>query len=613
MKQEIENKIKSLRKEFPFLSKESNDYIFNAVAIQTLFYKNPSYPLEAGYLKDMIVDGKGDGGIDCILNDVESDYSDIVFIQCKYYESLPFEQVKAALDKMYGAYLQLSEGKFSGFKDSVVSQYTICNYEMEDNAKVRFVLVTSSPQNGIKIKSINNYFNSIIGGNTNLKLEVYFEKDIVEKIIEFDSLRRTVSTGTIKLDNANNYLGYSENSDEDNAIIINGSAWSVKQLYSMHHLALFSQNLRYFVKSKNIDSDIKKTIDSYKKKFWYKNNGITIICDNFEISGKEVHLSNFSVINGGQTTTLIGLHDDINEHNDFYLPIKIIKIQGETEEERQKFIFDIAIATNSQKSIKPADLKANEPEQVLFAKELRQKGIFYRTKRGEPIPSNFKEKNKNLDLPKASKLGLAGIYLMPGTSRSKPSIIYSDDTSFYEGLFIKNRDNCTSSIKDLLYLDNYFDTVFKKEYQTKNKQAKRITFANNARTLCLAFSGFLAKYLNSEFSEDQINMICNLDYKDEKEVKKIQKILSNPSKMKGIFNKNAYDNLDLLEEKLYKIYSFICKKGFSMYEIIGSEEIIDESSWLKKDLSFYRILSNSVDDLSEEIEAYPEIYNIFKK
>ena len=614
MKQEIENKISSLRREYTFLSRETNDYIFNAVAIQTLFYKNPSYPLDANSLSEMIVDGKGDGGIDCILNDVESDYGDMIFIQCKYHESLPFEQVKAALDKMHGAYLQLSEGKFSGFKDSVVSQYTTCNYEMEDNAKVRFVLVTSSPQNGVKIKSITNYFNSIIGDNTNLKLEVYFEKDIVEKIIEFDSLRRTVSTGTIKLDYANSYLGYCENSDdEEDAIIINGSAWSIKQLYSMHHLALFSQNLRYFVKSKNIDSDIKKSIDTYKKKFWYKNNGITIICDKFDISGKEVHLSNFSVINGGQTTTLIGMHDDINERNDFYLPIKIIKVQGSTEEERQKFVFDIAIATNSQKAIKPADLKANEPEQILFANELRQKGVFYRTKRGEPIPNAFKEKYKNLDLPKASKLGLAGIYLMPGTSRSKPSIIYSDDTSFYEGLFIKYRDNSTSSIKDLLYLDNYFDTVFKKEYQRKTRQIKRVTFANNSRTLCLAFSGFLAKYLNLEFTEEQIKMICNFDYKDEKDVKRIQKILSDPSRMKGIFNKNAYLDLDLLESNLYKIFSFLCKQGSTMYDSVSSEESVDESSWLKKDLSFYRILSNSFDDLVDEIESNPEIYDIFIK
>ena len=614
MKQEIANKINSLRREFPFLSKEDDDFIFNALAIQTLFYKNPSYPLEAGNLKEMIVDGKGDGGIDCILNDLESDYSDIVFVQCKLHDSFPLEQVKAALDKMYGAYLQLCEGKFSSFKETVVSQYTTCNYEMEDNAKVHFVIVTSAPQNGVKQKSIANYFNSIIGDNTNIKLDVFFEKDVVDKIIEFDSLRRTVSTGTINLDYANSYLVYSENNDDnEDAIIINGSAWSIKQLYSMHHLALFSQNLRFFVKSKNIDSDIKKSIDLYKKKFWYKNNGITIICDSFNVSGKEVHLNNFSIINGGQTTTLLGMHDDINEKNDFYLPIKIIKIQGETEEERQKFVFDIAIATNSQKAIKPADLKANEPEQILFANELRQKGVFYRTKRGEPIPNNYNSKDKNLDLPKASKLGLAGIYLMPGTSRSKPSIIYSDDTSYYEGLFVKYRDNSTSSIKDLLYLDLYFDTVFKKEYQRKTKQIKRVTFANNSRTLCLAFSGFLSKYINDEFSDDKIKIICNFDYKDEKEVKQVQKILSDPSKMKGIFNKNAYDDLDALESKLYKIYSFVCKQGSTVYDSISSEESIDESGWLKKDLSFYRILSNSFDDLEEEIDNNQDIYDIFKK
>lgn len=84
MKQEIENKITSLRREFPFLSRENNDYIFNAVAIQTLFYKNPSYPLEAGNLKDMIVDGKGDGGIDCFIEQsVESLFLIILRINIK--------------------------------------------------------------------------------------------------------------------------------------------------------------------------------------------------------------------------------------------------------------------------------------------------------------------------------------------------------------------------------------------------------------------------------------------------------------------------------------------------------------------------------------------------
>lgn len=613
MRKEIETKIESLRREFPLLSKKSADYIFNALVVQTLFFKNPANTLEQGNLQKIIVDGQKDGGIDCILNDLDSEDSDMVFIQCKYQESLPLEDIKAALDKMHGAYLNLINAKYSYYKEELISQYTECQYEMTDSAKVKFILCTSAPQSGTKIKSITNYFSTIIGDNTNIVLEIYFEKDIVEKIIEFDSLRRTVSSGTIKIDEANNYLVYREEKDTENAIVVNGSAWSIKQLYSQHHLALLSKNLRFFVKAKEIDSEIKKSIDIYKKKFWYKNNGITIICEKFDVSGKEIHLFGFSIINGGQTTTLIGMNDGISEQNDFYLPIKIIAIQGETEKDRQQFVFDIAIATNSQKAIKKSDLKANEPEQLLFGTEIRQKGVFYRTKRGEKIPPTYTDKNKNLDLLKASKLGLAGIYLMPGTARSKPSIIFDDNTTYYEGLFIRNRENAALSIKDLLYIDVYFDSKFRKEYANNTKQLKRVSFANNARTLCLAYSGFLSKKLNGGFTEEQIKTICNFDYKDEKSIKNVQKILSDPSAMNGVFNKKAYENLDELENKLYKIFSFVCKQGASIFDSVSQDETIDESNWLKKDVSFYRIIANSYDDLQELIETNSELFRIFIK
>ena len=161
MKKEIENKINSLRKEFPFLAKKDDNYILNAVAVQTIFYKNPNNSLETGTLEKIIVDGTKDGGIDCILNDPDSDESDLILIQCKNKESFPFEEIKAALDKMHGAYLQLVNAKFSQFKDEVVSQYCECQYETTDSAKVRFIICTTAPQSGTKIKSITNYFKSI--------------------------------------------------------------------------------------------------------------------------------------------------------------------------------------------------------------------------------------------------------------------------------------------------------------------------------------------------------------------------------------------------------------------------------------------------------------------
>lgn len=140
-----------------------------------------------------------------------------------------------------------------------------------------------------------------------------------------------------------------------------------------------------------------------------------------------------------------------------------------------------------------------------------------------------------------------------------------------------------------------------------------MTFANNSRTLCLAYCGFLSKYLNNEFNDNQLYEICNFDYKDSKEVKNVQKTLSNPTKLKGIFNQHVYENLDVFEDNLYKIFAFICKQGFSVFETVNVEETTDESNWLKKDVSFYRIIANSFDDLREMIEENGSVFQMFKK
>ena len=73
-------------------------------------------------------------------------------------------------------------------------------------------------------------------------------------------------------------------------------------------------------------SDIGKVRKENQDSFWFKNNGLTIICDDFDISGREVHLTNFSIINGGQTTHNISRHSSVDQTHDFYLPCKIIRI-----------------------------------------------------------------------------------------------------------------------------------------------------------------------------------------------------------------------------------------------------------------------------------------------
>ncbi|MCR4998021.1 MAG: AIPR family protein [Butyrivibrio sp.] len=105
------------------------------------------------------------------------------------------------------------------------------------------------------------------------------------------------------------------------AAIVNVSALSIKKLYAQHHTNLLARNLRYHVSGANVDKAIEESINNNPEWFWLKNNGITIICDDFDLDGKEVKLTNFSIVNGGQTTYKIARNKNISEEYDFYLQL----------------------------------------------------------------------------------------------------------------------------------------------------------------------------------------------------------------------------------------------------------------------------------------------------
>ena len=226
---------------------------------------------------------------------------------------------------------------------------------------------------------------------------------------------------------------------------------------------MLSKNLRYHVPGGGIDKAIEDTIRDYPEDFWFKNNGITIICSSFRLDGKEVKLKDFSIINGGQTTYMIHKSKNVSEELNFYLPCKIIKTIGDTEDDKSNFILEIAKATNSQKAIKKVDLKANSPEQVRFAQAMRQAGVFYQTKRGESVPKEYKETYKNSDLSEVGKLCLSAIFQMPGASRNKPSTLY--EPPYYEFIFDGDQKKISNIVKELLYIDNYWKKKFKAQYE----------------------------------------------------------------------------------------------------------------------------------------------------
>lgn len=599
----IKNKIAMLKETYPSLRNKEDSYVFSALAVKSNFYKNPAIVFNESYFDEFIVDGQYDGGVDVLLSDPSSESANLIIGQSKYYQSLSFDDAVNAIMKMSLFYKEMINGHYEQVNEKVQCRFLSLFSDIGEESKVVFVLYTSAPQGGMRRDRLERKFREQFPDNSQVELVVLFGADIVSEIKESESRRPTVESGRIKIDESGNYLEYG-----DTAVIVNVSAFSLKALYAQHNVNLLARNLRYHVAGREIDRGIQETIKYYPDSFWLKNNGITIVCDEFNIDGKEVKLKNFSIVNGGQTTYLLHKSNDISEHRDLFLPCKIIRTLGDNEDEKNLFSLGIAQATNSQKAIKPVDLKANSPEQVRFGQSMREVGVFYQTKRGEVVPTQYKKAYLNSDLGEIGKLCLSGIFQIPGTSRNKPSSLYK--AQYYDVIFDGSQMQIAKICKEFLYIDYYFRDAFLKRFDSENRSRpdalERISFAHNARTICLAFVSFAVRYHQGNIEEDTLREMFNASRTDTP-AHCMYESLKDLGEMNCLLPADVFADKDKYDEILYKLFMLIIDAGSTCYSIATRyEDGINATNYLKKDKNYYGILRDQWSQLSAGIKQILE-------
>lgn len=583
----IKEKIKIMKDTYPSLRSKSDAYVFSALCVKSNFYKNPALILNESEFEDIVVDGQYDGGVDILLNDPNSEGADLVIGQSKFYETIASEDVLNAMIKMALFYKDMLRGQFEQVNGKVQRRFLTLNSEIGDESKIHFVFYTSAPQAGINRARIEKKFRDQLTGFSNIEVSILFAPDIEDEIKESESRRPTVESGRLRIDESDNYLLYG-----DGAAIVNVSAYSIKQLYAQHNTNLLARNLRYHIAGRDIDKAIEESIRNDPESFWLKNNGITIICDDFTIDGKEVKLKNFSIVNGGQTTYMLHKSSSINSEHDFYLPCKIIQIVGDSEDEKSAFSLAIAKATNSQKAIKPVDLKANSPEQVRFAQAMREVGVFYQTKRGETVPPAFREPYLNTDLVEIGKLCLAAVFQVPCASRAKPSSLYLD--KYYDPVFNGSQMQIAKLCKELLYIDNYFRTVYQRNFDRENaalpNASDRISFSHNARTICVAFVAFAARFRQGNITEQDLAPMFN-SASSESVTDDLYETFRDLGNLQYFLPPQVFSNKDQYDDVLNKLFSVIIEAGIMSYSFERRHDsTLTATNYLKRDKNYYDIL-----------------------
>jgi len=159
----------------------------------------------------------------------------------------------------------------------------------------------------------------------------------------------------------------------------------VGEMFERAGVRLFARNVRGFLGPKTkVNEGMLDTLESEPGRFFYYNNGVTIICDAAEMrtsQGRNIlQVSNPQVINGQQTTR--ALASLIREAAKGAVLVRVIRVPREEDsDEYDKLLSEIVAGTNRQNAISASDLMSNDRRQIELERELRKRRYLYLRKR----------------------------------------------------------------------------------------------------------------------------------------------------------------------------------------------------------------------------------------
>lgn len=141
---------------------------------------------------------------------------------------------------------------------------------------------------------------------------------------------------------------------------------------------VFESNIRQWMQFKTtVNKGIRETLQNNPVKFFYYNNGITIVVSDFdEIDDKKLMLYAPQIVNGAQTSNSILDHAKRTNNMDGYMTVTIIKADDEQEQN------NITKYRNSQNAVRGKDLVSLMDFHKSIKSQLKNCGYFYEIQAG---------------------------------------------------------------------------------------------------------------------------------------------------------------------------------------------------------------------------------------
>lgn len=150
--------------------------------------------------------------------------------------------------------------------------------------------------------------------------------------------------------------------------VISGEA--LVDIYDIYGQKLFEQNVRTFLQFKGaVNKGIKNTIEYNPDMFFAYNNGITATASKVDRdnNGNIVSISDFQIVNGGQTTSAIYAASKVSNMDVSSVSVQMKLSVVKDSEKQDKFVSSVSEYANTQNKVNKSDFFSNSP----FHKEMK--------------------------------------------------------------------------------------------------------------------------------------------------------------------------------------------------------------------------------------------------
>ena len=198
------------------------------------------------------------------------------------------------------------------------------------------------------------------------------------------------------------------------------TADQLAELVDMFSERLFDKNIRSILRATETNEMLLETLSAEPSKFWYYNNGITIVaesitCDRISprTTDERFRLKGLSIVNGAQTSgALARARTSGVALEDVRVTVRVISTAGHDPD----FGKQVTRKTNTQNQVTNREFVALDPYQLELSEILHAEGILYSFRSGQSLDSE--EHKFRFDLEDATR-ALACFTSVDNATRAK--------------------------------------------------------------------------------------------------------------------------------------------------------------------------------------------------